>query len=196
MVVLDRTTARRPLPDVARAAISGGADMVQIREKDLNTHALRSIVEAVIEAVSGAANVSINGDPALAREFGTSLHLPERIEGDRTNLLLDERALLGRSLHSEDIDWSAEEVDYLILGNVLETVSKPGKPGLGVNCFAAMVCRFSVPVLAIGGIRPETVSIAFEAGAYGVAVSSYVNSAEDPARAAREIRDQIDAWMK
>lgn len=196
MVVLDRATARCPLPDVARAALSGGADMVQVREKDLDTNALRVIVEAVIEAVSDPAYVSINGDGALAAELRTSLHLPERSEVSRSSLRLNDRVLLGRSVHSADARWFSDEVDYVTLGHLFETASKPGKPGLGADSFADIAQRFSVPVLAIGGIRPETVSTAFGAGAQGVAVSSYVNSAMVPARAAREIGDQIDAWMK
>lgn len=197
MVVLNQSEAKRTLPEVAKAAISGGVDLVQVREKLLERDALRRLAESVVEAVGGPDLVSINSDIALAMELSTSLHLPEAVDGDWTSIKLAPSVILGRSIHSADCLWSTDQVDYLALGNLFKTGSKRGSPGLGLEAFAAIVEQLPIglPVMAIGGIRPETVEPAFAAGASGVAVSSYVNSAADPEQAAREVRRQIDAWM-
>ena len=194
MVVLDQPSAQHPVADVARAAINGGADLVQVREKNLDRNTLRALVISVLAAVGDPRHVSINGDAPLAAELGINVHLPERVEGDRMSLELRENALLGRSIHSADRAWTAAETDYLILGNLLETASKPGKAGLGAARFSDIARQQKAPVLAIGGIRPDTMHVAREAGAFGVAVSSYVNAANDPERATRAIKDLLDSW--
>jgi thiamine-phosphate diphosphorylase len=193
MVVLDQATARLPLPDIARAAVAGGADLVQVREKSLDRGHLREVAKQVIESVGNSLLVSINADATLAGELGTHLHLPEHADFDRESLPLDPSAIVGRSIHSANGP-GASDLDYLLLGNLFETSSKPGKAGLGAAVFSEIASQLSLPVLAIGGIRPETVAIAFKAGAFGVAVSSFVNSSDDPERAARQIGEQIDRW--
>jgi len=83
-------------------------------------------------------------------------------------------------------------VDYVVLGNILETGSKPGLVGIGYGAIPAAVGRFGKPVLAIGGMQPGTVAPAISAGARGLAVRSFVIGAEDPEAAARAIRKEID----
>jgi thiamine-phosphate diphosphorylase len=193
IVVLDQATALLPLPEVARAAIAGGADLVQVREKSLDHVRLRQVAREVISAIGDPLLVSLNTDAALASDLGTNLHLPEHAEFDQSATPLNAAALVGRSIHGAAAAVEAE-VDYLVLGNLFDTASKPGKSGLGVERFAAIVRRSALPVLAIGGIRPETAEIALEAGADGLAVSSHVNASDDPERAAREIKEAIDKW--
>lgn len=74
-----------------------------------------------------------------------------------------------------------EGADYLGVGAVFPTSSKPGAPTIGTKGLAAVRSAVRIPVLAIGGITPETALQALDAGAEGVAVISAVVNADDPA---------------
>lgn len=168
--------------------------MVQVREKQLNREELRILAKTVIEATGDSLLVSINSDVALAVELQTNVHLPEAGCTERERTGLNELALVGRSIHAPYCACDDDQLDYLMLGNLFETASKPGKPGLGTSGFEAIVRTSRNAVIAIGGIQPDNVAEARAAGAYGVAVSSYVNSAADPARATYQIRRELDKW--
>jgi thiamine-phosphate diphosphorylase len=189
VVILDRAGARYDVADVAVAAIRGGADVIQIREKTLPEAEVSSIAARVIEMVGDRLRVAVNGFPSIACELGTHLHLPEVMTLDRDNVSLAPGALLSRSIHDPAPVVAA---DYLILGNLLETGSKPGKAGLGFERFEELARASSAPVLAIGGIEPGQVKNVLRHGGYGVAVRSYVIGANHPERAAREIRRELD----
>jgi len=190
VVVLDRAGCYLPLTDVATLALAGGADIIQIREKQLDERQLRAEIEAVLSAVTDPSRISINGRPDLSREYHTHLHLPEIVPiPDRW---LEDR-LISRSVHFP-LDQHINGVDYLVLGNLLPTGSKPGLPGIGFDDFRAAVSGLNTPVLAIGGMEPGTVAPSLDAGAFGVVVRSAVIGALDPLSAALAIRKEIDAW--
>jgi thiazole tautomerase (transcriptional regulator TenI) len=190
VVVLDRAGCHQPLTDVATLALAGGADIIQIREKQLAECQLRVEIEAVLSAVIDSSRISINGRPDLAREYNTHLHLPEIISMPGYRL---EDRLISRSVHLP-LAQPVAGVDYLVLGNLLPTGSKPGLPGIGFDDFRAAVSGLTTPVLAIGGIEPGTVAPSLDAGAFGVVVRSAVIGARDPYSAAQAIRKEIDAW--
>jgi thiamine-phosphate pyrophosphorylase len=80
-------------------------------------------------------------------------------------------------------------VDYLGVGVIRPTATKPDHPApLGVDGFAALVARTSIPCVAIGGVRPDDVAGLRAAGAAGVAVVSAISGASDPRAAARVFR--------
>lgn len=191
VVILDRTGARHGVADVARAAIRGGADAIQIREKDLGADEVARILESVIAATNNPDKVVVNGFPELAAQFSTHLHLPEAFVFDRASVRLAPFACVSRSIHGPLTD---PKVDYAILGNICATGSKPGKPGIGLPALAQIAARSAHPVLAIGGITPTNVRSMLESGAHGVAVRSYVIGSDDPERAAQEIKREIDRW--
>jgi thiamine biosynthesis protein ThiS len=83
-------------------------------------------------------------------------------------------------------------VDYLLAGHVFATVSKPGRPPLGLDGLGAIVAASPAPVLAIGGITGERVAAVIAAGAAGIAVIGAISEAADPGRAASELRDELD----
>ncbi len=83
-------------------------------------------------------------------------------------------------------------MDYLIVGHVFPTVSKPDSAPIGLDGLAAMVAAAPVPVLAIGGISAERISAVMNTGAYGVAVIGAIGTAADPETAAAELRREID----
>ncbi|MDR7568172.1 MAG: thiamine phosphate synthase, partial [Armatimonadota bacterium] len=122
------------------------------------------------------------------------LHLPEgsrKPEGSWP--------LWGRSVHSPEAAVRAgrEHPDYLIAGPVYPTDSKPGSPPLGPQGLGQIVrAAEGIPVLAIGGIRAERVPEVMGAGAWGVAVRGAILRAEDPERAAREIRRMLEGMRK
>lgn len=93
--------------------------------------------------------------------------------------------LLGASCHDarELARAAALGADYALLSPVLPTTSHPGAPALGWEAFAALVRPASLPVYALGGMRPEDLPRAWAAGAQGVAVLGGIWNAASPGEA-------------
>ncbi len=178
----------RSLPDVVTQAVSGGVSMVQLREKDLPSDELLPIARALREAVAGRALLIVNGDTEVARAMeADGIHLAEGTMAvtEARRALGDER-LVGRSVHSVESAVRAqdEEADYLIVGTVFETASKPGKAPEGLALLQTVAEKVQVPFLGIGGIDPFNVARVMGTGAGGAAVVSAVMAAREPEAAA------------
>lgn len=101
--------------------------------------------------------------------------------------------LLGVSVHSveEARGALAGEPDFLLAGTIWETPSHPGRPGAGAGLIRG-VAALGVPVVAIGGVTPERVAEARDAGAAGFAAVRGVWDAPDPVQA---VRNYLSHWM-
>ena len=95
------------------------------------------------------------------------------------------RGWIGRSVHSarEAEAAAAEGADYLVVGNVYQTTSHPGRPAGGLALVRDSV-RLGLPVIAIGGVDAHRVTEVRDEGAYGVAAIRALWWATDPAAAA------------
>jgi thiamine-phosphate diphosphorylase len=95
------------------------------------------------------------------------------------------RGWIGRSVHSarEAEAAAAEGADYLVVGNVYQTTSHPGRPAGGLALVRESV-RLGLPVIAIGGVDAHRVAEVRDEGAYGVAAIRALWWATDPAAAA------------
>lgn len=195
MLVTDRRRGGRPLAELVGAAVAGGVDAVQVREPDLAPAALRALAVELGGVIGGRAALLINREAALAVEIEAGVHLPETgPDPAAVRAQIGPAALLGRSVHSvaAAAASTATGVDYLLAGHVFATVSKPGRPPLGLDGLRAIVAASPVKVLAIGGITSERVAAVIRAGAVGVAVIGAIGEAADPGRAAGELRAAID----
>jgi thiamine-phosphate pyrophosphorylase len=174
------------------AAVYGGVDVVQVRDKVATDTALVRLARAVRGLVAGRALVIVNGPVALARKSGASgVHLPEGhpdLPGARAALGPD--AYIGVSAHSVAAAVAAERAgaSSVTFGNVYATPSHPGAPGRGLAALRAVVAAVGIPVIAIGGIDASRVPDVLETGAAGVAVISAILGADDPRLAAEALR--------
>jgi thiamine-phosphate diphosphorylase len=191
VVILDRAGARGDVAEVGLAAVRGGADVVQVREKESTPGEVAEIVRRVISAIGDPLKVAVNGFPEIATELGTHLHLSEAQRPVGPGIRLADGALLSRSIHGPVEDPGAS---YVVLGNLLETGSKPGKAGIGFAAFRQIAGQCYAPVLAIGGIEPQHIADVLRHGGHGVAVRSFVIGSEDPETAARAVRMELDKW--
>lgn len=174
--------------DLARAAVAGGADLVQLRDKRATDEELFAEAQALVQLVRAAGAVPLLNDRlALAVRLGVALHV-----GATDTPPAAARAALGPApllgLTVNDLDTlrrvRGAPVDYLGVGPVFGTSSKANPaPTLGLRGLAAICAESPVPVVAIGGIRPEHVGEILAAGAHGVAVLGAVCLADDPAAA-------------
>ena len=158
--------------DVARAAIDGGATLVQLRLKDLSTSEL---VERGLPFRQLCANTSVtfvvNDDVEAAITLGADgVHLGRDDEGiDRARA-----AGLSLGLSAQNLDEALaadhEHPDYLGVGPVWATPTKAGVPPLGLDGLREICESVASPVVAIGGIDATKAALCLEAGAVGVAV--------------------------
>lgn len=190
--VTDRTVLELEDFPVRAAAIAaaGPAVAIQVRDHAATAERLTAVAKRVgALARPPEASVFINGraDIAAALEL-QGLHLSQR-----DLVASDARAAfggrwqgwIGVSVHSSsEADAAlAEGADYLMVGNVYETSTHPGRPGTGLALVRELADR-GAPVIGIGGITPARVAALCDAGAYGVAAITALWHAEDPARAA------------
>lgn len=192
MLVTDRLRIRgRELARIVVDAVAGGVGIVQIREKDLADDTLRALVGRIREKVGPSTLLVVNGRVEVARAEGCGLHLPAAVPLPERR----ELSLIGRSVH--DVDEArralAEGVDYLVVGPIYPTPSKPGHPGWGVDLIRdTLDLAGAIPIFAIGGIHPCNVPEVVHAGAWGVAVSGAILSAADPGRAGQALSLALD----
>jgi len=180
------TAARPDLAAFLEAAVAGGVDIVQLRDKELPDtelipvlHEARQVTRRLgvplvvndrpdLEALVGADYVHVGQDDLpveVARRFGVavglSTHAPEEI--DRAN------------------------ADYIGVGPVYATPTKEGRPPVGLELVRYAAANARQPWFAIGGIDESNVAAVTAAGATRIAVVRAIGDAPDPAKAAAEL---------
>jgi len=198
-LVTDRhSTCGRPLVAVIERALEGGVKAVQLRERDISTKALFELAKGLrtlTERYNARLFINDRVDIALAVN-ADGVHLGQKgfSPKDVREIFDGSRFLIGVSTHSLKEAMAAEEdgADFITLGPVFHTPSKAiyGEP-LGVDTIKEVKGKVRVPILAIGGIKMDNLSVVMEAGADGVAVISAIMGADDPGLAARSLITEV-----
>jgi thiamine-phosphate pyrophosphorylase len=172
--------AHRCLVAQARFAAAAGIDLIQVRERDLDTRRLAAIVADCVRVTRGTATrVVVNDRLDVALACGADgVHLRgDSMSAAAVRRMTPPAFVVGRSVHTRDEAGAPGPVDYLIAGTVYSTVSKPagrdqspagGRP-LGLEGFRQLLRVAEAPVLAIGGLTIERAREVRAAGAAGVA---------------------------
>jgi thiamine-phosphate pyrophosphorylase len=206
MLVTDRSLrgGADGLVAAVEAAVRGGVDAVQLREKDLPTAEQVALAQRLRAVTAGRALLLVNGplEVALAAE-ADGVHLPEATAAARRPREAvpagRQGLLVGRSVHSLEAARRAEAegADYLVAGPVYETRSHPGREPAGLALIEEVTRSVRLPVLAIGGVSAGRVEEVVRAGASGVAVISAILAQPDSGAAANELRQALeDAWAR
>jgi thiamine-phosphate pyrophosphorylase len=196
-VLTDPGLARgRTHAEIAAAAVAGGADVIQLRDKTASDEELVRVARALLSVVRAAgARLVVNDRLEVALAVGADgLHL-----GPDDLALAEARARwsgwLGASARTPQRarELAAAGADYLGSGPLWGSATKPeAGPAIGVRRLGEIVAASPVPVVAIGGIGPGGAAPAIRVGAAGIAVISSVVGAEDPRAAAAALRRELD----
>jgi thiamine-phosphate pyrophosphorylase len=168
--------------------------VVQLREKQMDDDELIAVArEAAGLCRSAGALLIVNDRPAVAAAAGADgVHVgQEDTPVAEVRALLGEEMLIGLSTHApEEID-AAGEADYIGVGPVHATPTKPGRPAVGLELVRYAAEHAGKPFFAIGGIDRSTIGAVLDAGATRVAVVRAIAEAADPGTAARGLREAL-----
>jgi thiamine-phosphate pyrophosphorylase len=187
----------RPLADVLGPALEGGVDVFQLRAKDAADEQLLTAAAVARELCDAAgALLIVNDRPDLAR----AAHADGVHVGQDDGTVAEARALAGPELlvgvstHTpEQVEAAhADGADYLGVGPVHSTPTKPGRNPVGLELVRHAAVTAERPWFAIGGIDAENVGVVVAAGARRIAVVRAIAEARDPGGAARELRAALD----
>jgi thiamine-phosphate pyrophosphorylase len=176
-----------------RAALSGGVDIVQLREKELGRAEIErsaSVFRRLCDTHS--ALFIVNDDPDLARACDADgVHVGQddaSVEEARAALGTD--AIVGISTHSPDqiADANERTVDYMSVGPIWETPTKEGRPAVGLELVSHAAEHATRPFFGIGGVDPSNAGQVVRAGARRLCAVRAIRDAEDPAAAAEALR--------
>lgn len=188
----------RPLEDVLEAALAGGVDIVQLRDKDARDEELLAAA-AVARPLCDAAStlLIINDRPDLvAPAHADGVHV-----GQDDGTIADARAaagadvIVGRSTHAPaQLAAAADDgADYAGVGPVYATPTKAGRPPVGLGYVRHAADHARLPWFAIGGIAAENAGEVIAAGAQRLAVVRAITEADDPRAAAHALRGVVGA---
>jgi thiamine-phosphate pyrophosphorylase len=183
--------------ETARAAVAGGATVVQLRNKHVSTASMIETGFALRQALAGtSARLIVNDDVEAAIAIGADgLHIGQDDMDARTaRRLIGPDMILGLSVETEALAAAIDPalVDYAGIGPVFATATKPDhKQPIGFAGLARMIDLCAVPSVAIGGLKAGHAAEALLAGADGIAVVSAICGTPDPQAAAAEIAKVI-----
>lgn len=205
------TDARRERGDLAEfadAALSGGVDIIQLRDKGSPGEHQFGPLEArgelaALEILADAARrhgalLAVNDRADIAYAAGADvLHLgQDDLPLDVARRIVGPDTLIGRSTHEtgEAARALMEDVDYFCVGPCWPTPTKPGRPAPGLDLVRAVASMHSdKPWFAIGGIDEQRLPEVIDAGARRVVVVRAITAAADPQAAARRLRSVLTA---
>ena len=190
------------------AALRGGVDIVQLRMKAAGDEEILAAGRRFRRVCRRHdALLIVNDRPDLAVEIDADgVHLgQDDMPAANAQAIVGEERLIGLSTHSpEQIDAagggvagaaaagdSGAGVDYIGVGPVNETPTKPGRPAVGLELVRYAAGHARMPFFAIGGISPRNVDQVRDAGAQRIAVVRALTEAADPEAVARELRAAI-----
>ncbi|WP_246026956.1 thiamine phosphate synthase [Laceyella sacchari] len=162
-------------------------DWFHLRYKQLSDDELMQRAKALLSVGIPAKSLIVNSSVSVAEALGLGgIHLPERMPFPAMSPAMR----VGRSVHSLAAAEraAAEGADYLMVGHIFPSASKPGLPPLGSDRLLVWVKQVKIPMIAVGGIDAGNVAEIKRAGCHGIAVISAVANHEQPERVARELR--------
>lgn len=191
---------RDDLYKFVRDSLRGGVDVIQIRDKNADA---KTIIQYSREVRK------------IAHDFGVPFIINDRpdiaieVEADGVHIGQDDipvslvrkifpNAIIGLSTHSEkELNASlSEDVEYISAGPIVETPTKPGRPGTG-SSYAELACRISKkPVFVTGGIDPSKVAGLATLGVRHFVVVRYLTKATDPYQNALDLRSAIQRALE
>ncbi|MGD0264367.1 MAG: thiamine phosphate synthase [Candidatus Methylomirabilota bacterium] len=197
-VITDATLAPgRDHVAIASAALAGGADMIQLRDKTGDLRALlpqARAIQALCRSLGAVFIVNDRLDLALAAGADGAHVGQEDLPAEAARSLLPPGRILGVSTHSREQAEAAREcgADYIGFGPMFPTGTKDtGYAARGLDALRAIRVAVRLPILAIGGITLENVAEVIAAGATAPAVISAIVAAPDIAAAAAEFSRRI-----
>jgi thiamine-phosphate pyrophosphorylase len=180
--------------DWIAAAVRGGVDLIQLRDKTLSDGEL---VAASRAFVGHDALFILNDRPDLVEACGADgIHIGQDDDPPRVaRAAVGPDRIVGRSTHAPDQAQAADEdddVDYLAVGPVHATPTKPGRPAVGLEYVRYAAGAVTKPWFAIGGLDAGNVHEVVERGATRIVVVRAITEADDPEAAARELRAALE----
>jgi thiamine-phosphate pyrophosphorylase len=180
------------------AALRGGVDVVQLRDKTLGDDALVAAAADFRAAADAAGALFVLNDrPDLVgacRADGVHVGQDDGTVAAARAAVGPER-IVGRSTHAPDQGAAADadpDVDYLAVGPVHATPTKPGRPAAGIAYVTWAAANLTTPWFAIGGLDAGTVGEVALHGARRIVVVRAITAADDPEAAARALRDALE----
>ncbi len=185
------------IADITRAAIDGGVDVVQLREKTSEAQPIIASAVAIKEITDkNRVPFFINDRVDIARVVGSDgVHLGQGdISPMDARAMLSQNVIIGRSTHAQsELDAAQNEpVDYISAGPIEATPTKPGRAPTGLSYLNYAVGHSKYPVFVTGGITPAKIEELIPIGVSHFVVVRYIVDAKDAFRAARELRIAID----
>ena len=196
-VIVDRNaSARRDLIYVAKEAIVGGADMIQLRDKDATVKDLIMLGRALRKLTykSGVLFI-VNDRTDIAKAVDADgVHLgQDDLPIKIARSILGKHKIIGLSTHSISQAEEAQKkgADYIGVGPIFATPTKPEYKTVGVDLIRKVKDKIKIPFVAIGGINESNLDRVLTAGASRIAVIRAVCGAEDIRRAARNLKERL-----
>ncbi|MFD6069226.1 thiamine phosphate synthase [Amycolatopsis lurida] len=198
----DARSGRGDLAEFADAALAGGVDIIQLRDKTGGAPIEAKHEIAALEVLAEACDkhdklLAVNDRADVALAVGAHvLHLgQDDIPVSLARRVLGDDVVIGRSTHSaEQATAAAEEpgVDYFCTGPCWPTPTKPGRSAPGLDLVRSTAGLGTTrPWFAIGGIDAERLPEVLDAGASRIVVVRAITEAEDPEAAARTLRSAL-----
>ena len=195
-VLITESAGKRPWLEVAQLAIEGGADCLQLREKELESGELLRRACALVELcrkhnvisiindrpdvalLSGADGVHVGQDDLPAREV-RKLIGPDKILGVSTHNLAQARQA------------AADGADYIGVGPFFKSPTKPRDFVVGPAYAREVAEHIKIPAIAIAGITEENIDQVLATGIKAIAVTAAVSSCDDPRATARRLKKKL-----
>ena len=176
---------------LAKALFSGGARLIQIRDKTAGAQTLLAEVEQTLKIAPAGARVIVNDRSDVARLSGAAgVHLGQQdLEPTLARRVLSPDQIVGYSTHnlSQALQADGEPVDYIAVGPIFATTTKVNPdPVVGLDRLREICSRVHKPVVAIGGISLETAREVLVCGATSVAAIGDILKHDDVASRTRE----------
>jgi thiamine-phosphate pyrophosphorylase len=180
------------------AALRGGVDVIQLRDKTLG---VADLIAAAREFRAAAdrfrALFVLNDRPDLVAACDADgVHVGQDDGGvAEARAVVGPDRIVGRSTHAPDQGAAADadaDVDYLAVGPVHATPTKPGRPAAGLEYVEWAAANVSKPWFAIGGLDAGNVREVIELGATRIVVVRAITEAADPEAAARALREALE----
>jgi thiamine-phosphate pyrophosphorylase len=180
------------------AALRGGVDVIQLRDKTLGDDALIGAAREFRTAADGAGALFVLNDRpdlvAACRADGVHVGQDDGSVAEARAAVGPDR-IVGRSTHAPEQGAAAAadpDVDYLAVGPVHATPTKPGRPAAGLEYVEWAAAHVAKPWFAIGGLDAGNVGEVVARGASRIVVVRAIAGAEDPEAAARTLRERLE----